>query len=558
MGDPPPASDNTRRPSTVPVDGIDATAYTTEIDVENGPRLITVIGNEAQNWNNLLTRVNAQLPTGSLSFITRGSPTQTDLLLSAGNNTVTITNDNLFTRFGATSLGSPDNANTNGIFFNQFIPQDTGDGNHDVIPPFNDADWIQLENIRKELISARDNNGSDQFDATIQLGSPAIVPNVIAAADVIDVYINGVAATGFTGSPQFSTTVSAAGLVTISGTNPQDFITLRKNKHIITDTEADFDPDVFDDGSNLIQFKSDHNFSTTFKVNNLDVQVPVYYFWVENKTVREGDNITMRQAVSDLETIPTPYMIIDNLLPELFGSPNVGSPLFVDAPRRYTQLILRGLAGIVDDVDRYVLRFTRDFTLRDSLNTRNYTTDLTTDFLRVGAEPLDLKSHHTEWTLIREKQSSNIPRVLWDKITESMIASKLTDPTSRVPSLSRELYDVNFGTDTRYGLGDEQAFVDGVLARATLIDDLLDADNDFSPIDINTFFAAHDFDTNAGLVVVMNDIYNTFSFTSVNRIFFKILLDAFTTKQKYADIFKTSWVALSGIQVFQTEELFTG
>ncbi len=544
-------------PFPSPTDGVDATTYTTEIDVENGARLITVIGNEAQNWTNFLSEVNSQLPTGALSFITRGSPESIDLLLDAGNNTVTITNDNLFTRLGATSLGSPDNANTNGLFFNEFIPQDTGDGNHQVIPPFSDTAWIQLENMTKDLISARDNNGSDQFDATIQLGSPQVIPNVIAAADEVDVYINGVAATGL-GSPQFTTTVTAAGLVTISGTNPQDFITLRKKKHIITDEEADFDPDVFDDGSNLIQFKSDHNFSTTFVVNDLSVQVPVYYFWVENKTIREGDNITMRQAVSDLETIPTPYMIIDNLLPELFGSPNVGSPLFVDAPRRYTQLILRGLAGIVDDVDRYVLRFTRDFTLRDSLNTRNYTTDLTTDFLRVGAEPLDLKSHHTEWTLIREKQSSNIPRVLWDKITESMIASKLTDPTSRVPSLSRELYDVNFGTDTRYGLGDEQAFVDGVLAKATLIDDLQDADNDFSPIDINTFFAAHDFDTSAGLVTAMNDIYNTFSFTSVNRIFFKILLDAFTTKQKYADIFKTSWVALSGTQVFQTEELFTG
>ena len=176
----------------------------------------------------------------------------------------------------------------------------------------------------------------------------------------------------------------------------------------------------------------------------------------------------MRQAVLDLETIPTPFMIIDNLLPELFGT---GSPSSLEAPRRYTQLILRGLAGIVDDVDRYVLRFTRDFTLRDDLITRNYTTDLTTDFSRIGAEPLDLKSHHTEWTLIREKQSSNIPRVLWDRITESIIAEKLTDSSSRVPSLSRELYDVNFGTDTRYGLGDEQ--VHRVLHRRQWILDLV-------------------------------------------------------------------------------------
>ena len=552
-----------------PVDGVDATTYTTEIDLENGPRLITVIGNEAQNWTNLLSEVNAQLPTGSLSVITRtGSPLPTDLLLSAGNSTVTITNDNLFTRLGATSLGSPKNANTNGVFFNQFIPKATGEGSLQfgdtgdfIVPPFDDDVWIQLEDMQKDLIDARDNNGSGQFDVTIQLGSPAVVPNVITADDIVDVYINGVKATGL-GSPDGEATVDSTGRITITGTNPQDFITIRKEKHIITDEEADFDPDVFDDGSNLIQYKEDFNFSQTSRLNASNVEVPVYFFWVEDKTVRDGDNITMRQATLELETTPTPYMILDNLEGRLIGS---GSPKIIDAPRRYTQMILRGLAGVVDDTDRYTLRFTRDFTLRDDLRARNYTTDLvgsptelTADLSRIGTEPLDLKSHHTEWTLIREKQPFNIPRTLWDKATESMIAEKLTDSTSRVPSLTRELYDVNFNAMTRYGFGDEQAFVDGELALATLIDDLQDPNNDFSPIDINVFFAAHDFETVAGIMTAMDDIYNQFAFESINRIWFKILQDALTTQPKFADLFKTSWISLSGTQIFQTEELFTG
>ena len=507
--------------------------------------MITVIGNEVQNWTNLLAKINTQLPTGVLSFFTRGSPSQTDLLIDADNRTVTITNDDLFTQLG----GSP------AIFFNEFIPQNTGEGAHQVIPPFSDDDWIQIENIKKELIDARDKTNSNQIDVTTQLGSPGIVPNVIAADDVIKVYINGTTFTEFTGSPQTQTTVDSGGLITVTGTSSQDFITARKEKHVLTDDERDFDPDVFDDGTNLIQYKEDYNFSTTFKINDLGVQVPVYYFWVENKTTSTGNNITLRSSVTQLETIPLPYMILDKLQGNLFGS---GSPLVIDSPRRYTQLILRGLAGVVDDTNRYILRFTKDFSLRDDLIARNYTTDLTADFLRVGAEPLDLKSHHTEWTLIRKNQPTNIRRVLWDRVTEAMIAEKLDDSTTRVPSLARELFDVTNGTDTRYGLGNGQAFVDGALAKATLIADLEDPNNDFSPIDINVFFAANDFDTVAGLTIIMDDIYNTFSTASVNRIYFKILLDAFTTKQKYEELFKTSWVSLSGTQVFQTEELFTG
>ena len=200
----------------------------------------------------------------------------------------------------------------------------------------------------------------------------------------------------------------------------------------------------------------------------------------------------------------------------------------------------------------------RNFALRDRLRTRSDTSDLTADFDRVSAEPLDLKSYHTEWALIREKQPVNIPRALWNKVTESIIGRLLDDAGSRVPSIAREVYDLNFGTDTQYGLGEGQAFVNGELALATLLDDLEDPNNEFGPIDINVFFADHDFETEDGVITAMDDIYNTFSFEAVNRIWFKILFDALTTKQQYPDLFKTSWVALSGTQVFQTEKLFTG
>jgi hypothetical protein len=546
-------------PFSIPVDGVNATTYTTEVDVENGPRLISIVGNEAQTFDDLLDEFNSQLPSGVLSYQPdTGSPmiVGVNLLLDAGTNTVTITNDGLFTRLGATTLGSPANSNTTGPFFNEFVPRDTGSGSHVLVPPFRDEDWIQLKAVTKNLYAARDYvPGSPLlYDVTVLSGSPLIEELSITGGgdDTVDIYVNGVLKLS-------DQSVPVSGLIGVSGTQPQDFITVRKERHTVTDEQAAFDPDVFDDGSNLIQYKEEYNYSQVSRLNEFGEQETVYYFWVEDKTVRDRQgNLTLRQAATDLENIPTPYVIVENLQQRLFGT---GSPLLQDAPRRYTQLILRGLAGIVDDQERYILRFTRDFTLRDELRTRNYTsdlTDLTASFSRIGTEPLDLKTLHTEWTLIREKQPFNIPRALWDKVTEAMIAVSLTDSTTRVPSLSRELYDINYNTMTRYGLGDGQAFGDGELLVETLLDDLRDADNDFSPVDINVFFASNDFTTEAGLTEVMDSIYTSFPFEAVNRLFFKFLQDALTTQPELASLFKTSWVALQGTQVFQTEELFTG
>ncbi len=54
----------------------------------------------------------------------------------------------------------------------------------------------------------------------------------------------------------------------------------------------------------------------------------------------------------------------------------------------------------------------------------------------------------------------------------------------------------------------------------------------------------------------MNTIYNTFAFEHVNRIYFSVLFDAFSLKDKYEDIFKTSMVALHGIRPFQVAGVF--
>jgi hypothetical protein len=211
-------------------------------------------------------------------------------------------------------------------------------------------------------------------------------------------------------------------------------------------------------------------------------------------------------------------------------------------PDRHTQAVVRGLRGLVTSDRRFTLRYVRDFTLRDNIEN--------------GTTPLQLKQAHEEWQLIREEQPFLIPRALWDKVTESMVGYLLTDPSVRVPSLERELYDASYNAETRFGLQAGQSFTDGPTALQTILKDLQDPENDFPSVDINTFFATHSFDTAENIVDAMDAIYETFTFTDVNRIWFAVLHDAFSFKKEYPDIFKTSMVAIHGIRPFQVAGLF--
>jgi len=214
----------------------------------------------------------------------------------------------------------------------------------------------------------------------------------------------------------------------------------------------------------------------------------------------------------------------------------------VSLPPRYLQAVVRGLRGVVNEEGRYTLRFTRDFTLRDNSTH--------------GETPLELKNLHSEWELFREKQLFHIRRSLWDRVTESIVGFKLSDSTIRVPSLDRELYDADFKSDTQYGLGSDQTLANGTTALETILFDLNNPDNDFSPIDIDAFFQNNKFDTSANIISSMDNIYNTFKFEDVNRMFFEVLGDSLSVKKNFSDLFKTSWLSLHGIRVLGTAEIF--
>jgi hypothetical protein len=121
----------------------------------------------------------------------------------------------------------------------------------------------------------------------------------------------------------------------------------------------------------------------------------------------------------------------------------------------------------------------------------------------------------------------------------------MTDRTVTLPTLERVLYDDRNGTDTRFGLGPEQIFVDPELAASTIISILNDPDREFKGISIDSFINdVFNFDTPEDIAATMNAIYDQFSAEDVNYIFFQLLLDAFSNKKEFEEIFKTSFVAL--------------
>lgn len=385
-----------------------------------------------------------------------------------------------------------------------------------------------------------------------------------AGADLVDIYINGVL---FESDLSITDNGDGRYYVVLSlplTLNEHDIIDIVRPVHAITTAEAAFDPDAEDDGTELIQWKADYEYCsstvTTGGTNIGSTTTTYYYFWVQDSTNRDltdSSSLSAFETKRQLVTIPTPYFVVqrpkdDPYLVEKYGygmieygsifSLGILTEADYQIPVLYREAIIRKVASYINDDDRYIVRFTRDWALRDDLT--------------ANGRQMNLKEKHEEWFMFRRDQTNTLPRELWNRMVESLIGFKLADPAVRVPSLERELYDATFGTDTRFGLGVDQAFVDKALGLGTVLSYLQDPANDFSPTDIDAFFATQSFDTPAGIAQAMDVIYNTFAAVHVNAIWFETLLDAFSTRAKYKELMKTSWIALHGIRVLEVGGLF--
>jgi len=311
--------------------------------------------------------------------------------------------------------------------------------------------------------------------------------------------------------------------------NPEDLITVIHFKYDVIDDEGiRIYPTIeeIDNGDYIVEVPNTQIITTD--VNGDDIIT--YYFWVRDKTTIIDDKLSLFEIENQLLIIPGAYGIIQNLLPE-------DNSNFVPLPNRYNQIIIKGLAGIIDDNERYKLRFTHDFTLRDNLDD--------------GETNLSLKNTHQEWKMFREKQPFHIDRWLWDRVTESILGNTIGG-NLRIPSLDKELYDIKNTTDTRYGLDSGQIFIDKALAIDAITTDMFSPDNDFYPVDIDSFINSHSWDTQADILKMMDDIYNNFASEHVNRIYFSLLHIAFSLKLRYPDMIKTSMVSLHGIRILDS------
>lgn len=575
-----------------PIDGSVGTAYTQTVLIDGTSYGLSINGDNINSLANLATEITSQLGANvgyatvdgsnikifsakpgtdsSVSIVTSGSPNPIfssaqpmisgtygkvtpatgtfsvdDVILFTSSNTLpeplqqgvkyTITD----TTSGLTVAddGDPVNIIT------------AGSGTFTIVEAFSVDDW-KVSSVQKETQYGAIDFVVPAANPTISLTNPSWEPY-----DIVDVFVNDVLVIS---------KYELDNTLTIPFTNTtiyeRDFIDIVRNDRVLTSVEEEFDPDNEDDGTMMVQWKYDYQYSYTTRYNGT-VPITTYFFWVEGSQ-RRSENDTARisgfEAAQQLRTIPTPYFVVQHpkwyqpsdgslgwgLLPwsSSYGSEAMtASPLatFLDIPVYYRQAILRNGSSYINEDSRFVWQFTYDMSLR-----------------LMSPTNVNRKNKHQEWKMFRREQTTEIDRELWDRLTESIVGYKLTDNTIRVPSLERELYDAANGTDTRYGLGIDQAFCNGQFALETILSYLQDPNNDFGTIDIDMFFATHSFDTPQNIEIAMNTIYLTFSAQHINNMWFETLYDALTTRAKYKELMKTSWLALHGIRVLEVAGVF--
>lgn len=389
--------------------------------------------------------------------------------------------------------------------------------------------------------------------------------------DTVNVYINGkiVEINAVVKQDSNKLVIELTSDLTI---NENDFIDIVRPLYQVSYQEQQFDPDLIDDGTTNVQWKYDTPYSLSETISGSELTgyttQRYYYFWVRDRLNRNRNvntDLSASEVRQQLTTIPTGYFVVqqpedDSSLSEKYGYGmieygsiwslgNITESMYI-VPVQYRRCVLRKISSYLTDDDRFIIQFTRDWTLRDNLE--------------YNQKFINLKEKHQQWVMFRRNQPGKIDKMLWEKLKQSVVGYKQTtvsvyDPvdsvwieqqtTVRVPSLERQLYDDQYQTETQYGLQDGQTFADREYALATIISYLTNPNIDFAPINIDMFFALQNFNSPEAISAAMDEIYTTFPPNIVNDIWFETLLDALSTRTKYTGIIKTSWIALHGVRL---------
>jgi hypothetical protein len=419
-----------------------------------------------------------------------------------------------------------------------------------VVKGFTSIEWTKDATVHQRFYVAFEFDSTTVSSPTLTLDS-----SIFRVGTTVSAYVNGEVAVS-------SIDVDDTYIVTLAGVtvNRPDVIDIVYTVHETTPEEQAASSSI-DDGTTNEWWQDLYEYSTEVKIVK-GTPVTYYYFWVQDTTTTNStrNELSVLAVAQQFETIPGPYMVPQIPLDDpstsivskygygienyglVYDLPSLSEQFLYTTPVFYRAVVLRGLVNLIRDSNRYVIQFTYDNALRYQPATSN--------------GPLDLKNKHEEWTLIRKTQLSTIDRRLWNAVIESIVGYKLNDPTIAVPSINRRIYDQQNGTDTQYGLGEGQAFVDGTLALNTIKKYLTDPTRDFYPIDIDAFLDLYPLNTPQNIIDGLTELYNTFGADKVNEIWFEVLMDALTTKSNLSEIMKTSWIALYGIRILDVGGLF--
>lgn len=398
---------------------------------------------------------------------------------------------------------------------------DTGDkvtidasysGTASVVKEFEPSEWVEVP------------PASHTFDIVTlpALLNPTLtLPSTFTESDNVDVWKNN---KDFVGTFVVDENQQIDVIITLTAS---DSLTVVKQTKVLSDEEEDFDPDIEDDGTINEQYRYNVPFSSVLKVVN-GTLVETFCFWVEGDTTADEGKLSPLAVVSMLNDDSRPYVVMQDISVQ----PDHAS---------YNRMVVRNVSGLVTYDDRFELRVEQSRVLRNNL--RGINGDI-------------VKNRHTSWKIIRRSQIGVIDRYLWDKLTESMMGEKMNDSSIRVPSLEREVYDIANGTSTRIGLDEDQTFVDGSLAKTTVMEYLTNNGDELNPFDAARFLEAYNFNTPANTKEAMDALYKTFSAESVNNIWFNCLEDAISQNAKYKEFMKTSWLVAHGIQVINVGGIF--
>ena len=344
-----------------------------------------------------------------------------------------------------------------------------------------------------------------------------------------------------------------------------DEITVISRRYTPSSSELSFDPTVADDPTVNVQYKFDHQYVTEqIRDSSGNVATTYYYFWVTNKsTPTKGNKMSIKTAASLLKSNTYPYMVLLGAKASEEVTPAVYLPAphssVMDAPAvtlhvRYTKIAIKGLNQIVTRDNFYKLRFTRDFTLRDN------------------PDNIKLKNVHQEWSLIRQNQLAKVPSTLWDRLVDAACGQNAGG--EQLPIQSRIDYDARHGTATRYGTGADQILVDTALAKASILNTVLNTTitYELSGTKYPDYIKALDFGTLSGEAQVTDRmdawfgnaaktrqtlaiIWNNAKPQQINEIFFAVLSDALSSNLQMTDIFKTSYLSLYSVRLLSTVDV---